>query len=31
MIRMENICKSYRVAKRNAGFQEACRTLFRRE
>ncbi len=31
MIRMENICKSYRVAKRNAGFKEACRTLFRRE
>lgn len=31
MIVMENICKSYKVAKRNAGFQEACKALFRRE
>lgn len=31
MIVMENICKSYRVAKRNAGFQEAWKNLFRRD
>ena len=31
MITMENVCKSYRIAKRNAGFQEACKALFRRE
>ncbi len=31
MIRMEGICKSYHVAKRNAGFKAACRTLFTRE
>lgn len=31
MITMENVCKSYRVAKRNAGFQEACKALFHRE
>jgi len=31
MIMMDAICKSYHVAKRNAGFKEACRTLFRRE
>ncbi len=31
MITMENVCKSYRVAKRNAGFGEACKSLFRRE
>lgn len=31
MITMEHICKSYRVAKRNAGMKEACRALFRRE
>ena len=31
MITMEHICKSYRVAKRNAGMKEACKALFRRE
>ena len=31
MITMEHVCKSYRIAKRNAGFREACRSLFRRE
>lgn len=31
MITMENVCKSYRIAKRNAGFAEACRALFHRE
>lgn len=31
MIVMENICKSHKVAKRNAGFQEAWKALFRRE
>lgn len=31
MITMEHVCKSYRVAKRDAGFREACRSLFRRE
>ncbi|MCI8516298.1 MAG: ATP-binding cassette domain-containing protein [Hungatella sp.] len=31
MIEMRDICKSYKVAKRNAGFKEACRALFRRE
>ena len=31
MITMENICKTYRVAKRNAGFKEACRSLFHKE
>lgn len=31
MITMENVCKSYRIAKRNAGFLEACRALFQRE
>lgn len=31
MITMENVCKSYRVAKRNAGFGQACKALFRRE
>lgn len=30
MITMENVCKSYRIAKRNAGFKEACKALFRR-
>ena len=28
---MEHVCKSYKVAKRKAGFSEACRSLFRRE
>ena len=31
MITMENVCKSYKVAKRNAGFKEACKSLFKRE
>jgi ABC-2 type transport system ATP-binding protein len=31
MIIMENVCKSYKVVKRNAGFKEACKTLFRRD
>ncbi len=31
MIVMENICKSYKIAKRNAGFGEACKALFHRE
>lgn len=31
MITMEHICKSYRIAKRNAGFAEACKALFHRE
>lgn len=31
MIRMANICKTYRIAKRGAGFTEACKALFRRE
>lgn len=30
MITMENICKSYKIAKRNAGFRAACKALFRR-
>lgn len=31
MITMEHVCKSYRVAKRNAGMKEACKALFRRD
>lgn len=31
MITMEHVCKSYKVAKRKAGFSEACKSLFRRE
>ena len=31
MITMENVCKSYKVAKRNAGFGETCKALFHRE
>ena len=31
MITMENVCKSYKIAKRNAGFKEACKALFYRE
>ena len=31
MITMENVCKTYKVAKRNAGFGEACKALFHRE
>ena len=31
MSTMEHVCKSYRIAKRNAGFKEACKALFNRE
>lgn len=31
MITMEHVCKSYKVAKRNAGMKEACKSLFRRK
>lgn len=31
MITMENVNKSYKIAKRNAGFKEACKSLFHRE
>jgi len=31
MIVMENICKTYKVAKRNAGFREAFKSLLSRE
>lgn len=31
MIEMENVCKTYKVARRNAGFKEACKALFSRE
>lgn len=31
MITMDHVCKSYKIAKRNAGFGEACRALFHRE
>ncbi len=31
MITMEHVCKSYRIAKRNAGVKEACKALFNRE
>ncbi|MCM1026132.1 MAG: ATP-binding cassette domain-containing protein [Roseburia sp.] len=31
MITMENVCKTYRIAKRNAGLAEACRAFFHRE
>lgn len=31
MITMENVSKSYKIAKRNAGFREACKALFHRE
>lgn len=31
MITMEHVCKSYKIAKRNAGFGEAFKALFRRE
>lgn len=31
MITMERVCKSYKIAKRNAGFGEACKALFHRE
>lgn len=31
MIKMEHVSKTYRIAKRNAGFAEACKALFHRE
>ena len=31
MITMEHVCKSYKIAKRNAGFGAACKALFHRE
>ena len=31
MIIMDNVCKTYKVAKRNAGFKAACNSLFRRD
>ncbi|MBQ8281003.1 MAG: ABC transporter ATP-binding protein [Lachnospiraceae bacterium] len=31
MITMEHVCKSYKIAKRNAGFKEACKSFFHRE
>ena len=31
MITMEHVCKSYKIAKRNAGFRAACKALFHRE
>lgn len=31
MITMENVCKSYRIAKRSGGFYEAVKALFHRE
>jgi len=31
MITTEHVCKSYKIAKRNAGFGEACKALFHRE
>lgn len=31
MITMEHVCKSYRIAKRNAGLKEACKAFFHRE
>lgn len=31
MITMEHVCKSYKIAKRNAGIREACRAFFHRE
>lgn len=31
MITMEQVCKSYKVAKRKTGFTEVCKSFFRRE
>lgn len=31
MITLEHVCKSYKIAKRNAGFGAACKALFHRE
>ena len=31
MITMEHVCRSYKLARRNAGFGEACKALFHRE
>ena len=31
MIEVKNICKSYRIVKREAGFRAACRSFFHKE
>ena len=31
MIELQNICKSYKVARRSAGLGKAVKSLFRRE
>lgn len=31
MIQMEHICKTYKIAKRNAGFKEACKSFVHRQ
>lgn len=31
MIQMEHVCKTYKIAKRNAGFKEACKSFLHRE
>ena len=31
MITVQNLSKTYKVAKRRAGIREACRSLFKRE
>jgi len=31
MITVQNLCKTYKVAKRRAGIKEACHNLFKRE
>ena len=31
MIKVQNICKTYKVAKRNKGLKEAAKALFKRD
>lgn len=31
MIQMEHVCKTYKIAKRNAGFKEACKSFLHRK
>lgn len=31
MIKVEHVCKTYKVSKRDAGFMSACKALFHRE
>lgn len=31
MIELNGVCKTFKVAKRNAGFREAAKSLFKRE